>query len=522
MAVLDVLKKYAREKRFPINSFHSVRQPYFIDLYGTHCAVGYLVKESGFPEISFAISKKQNYAYVPEIQDKELVQWSIDFGFSLEELALIQPTYAPNQVYTQLGHGANGKITQSISEGTRWFFSGDFTVLDSLPCLNISKYENGQLSCLGSGLEGEINDLDWHSTKGVQATGQLAHNGNYYPIATFLNNAWVYDSIPSRPNTRATAAAHYNSNISYVAIDHPTNSNEQEIWRFLNGNWSLTAIVYGKVNELDAVGSIYGDFDSALVNDNNNWYNLPAKNYIQSTLNGNWVTVVGIVPDEIFCFVQHGNAVFVGGLGFMPNNTTPGVIISRILNGVAQPVMTTEGFSFPYGAWIYDMKVKDNESIYVSGEFVYNYSFTLMKNFAVFYPSAGGFLSQGYFNEAVHTIGLVNNNLFLGGEFSSNLNGGSNPPVIMNRLAQYLGTLSLENKYISQINIHPNPSSGQLFISGIDQQMILSTQIQDLQGKVVLESLETNLEASEINAGIYVVNILLTNGQTVQKRWVKQ
>ena len=44
---LDILKEYWKIGLFPKNLYHKERTPYFIDDYGTACAVGYLVIKAG-------------------------------------------------------------------------------------------------------------------------------------------------------------------------------------------------------------------------------------------------------------------------------------------------------------------------------------------------------------------------------------------------------------------------------------------------------------------------------------------
>src|SRR5690606_1760876 len=48
---LDILQAYAYAGRFPINTYHAQRTPYFIDSYSTYCAVGYLLQQTGYDAI---------------------------------------------------------------------------------------------------------------------------------------------------------------------------------------------------------------------------------------------------------------------------------------------------------------------------------------------------------------------------------------------------------------------------------------------------------------------------------------
>lgn len=94
---LDILHSYWGIGVFPQNYYHNKRTPYFIDIHGTYCAVGYLLKETGFDNVAKRINKENNYGYLPDlaIKYKEIGLWSKEYGFSLDELAWIQPAYNP-------------------------------------------------------------------------------------------------------------------------------------------------------------------------------------------------------------------------------------------------------------------------------------------------------------------------------------------------------------------------------------------------------------------------------------------
>lgn len=130
--LLDSLHNYATRLRFPENSQHKTRTPYFIDDKGVHCAVGYLIKASGDKDLSHKISVEHNFSYIRDIDTEGIIQWANKHGFELAELAWIQPTYAPTNVFRQLGEGANDKVTV-LKRDIPWqrlIVAGDFDTLD--------------------------------------------------------------------------------------------------------------------------------------------------------------------------------------------------------------------------------------------------------------------------------------------------------------------------------------------------------------------------------------------------------
>lgn len=92
---LDVLHTYSTNGVFPKNLYHSKRTPYFIDKFGTACAVGQLIISTGYGEFAKKVMEENNNAYISELNLKysEINKWATEFGFTIDELAWIQPCY---------------------------------------------------------------------------------------------------------------------------------------------------------------------------------------------------------------------------------------------------------------------------------------------------------------------------------------------------------------------------------------------------------------------------------------------
>lgn len=91
--LLDTLSAYADRSMFPKNHDAPGRTPVFIDEDGTACAVGQLMISSGHAELAHRIHNEMNLAYIKDISLPEVEGWASTHGFSLDELAWIQPTY---------------------------------------------------------------------------------------------------------------------------------------------------------------------------------------------------------------------------------------------------------------------------------------------------------------------------------------------------------------------------------------------------------------------------------------------
>ncbi len=94
--ILQLLQRYIRDAQFPVNAaYPDERRPCFIDASGNICAVGYLLQETSGRAAAEAINAKHQYAYVMDMHEPALEQWAGDNGLTLEECAMIQPTYGP-------------------------------------------------------------------------------------------------------------------------------------------------------------------------------------------------------------------------------------------------------------------------------------------------------------------------------------------------------------------------------------------------------------------------------------------
>jgi hypothetical protein len=162
LALLDSLTDYYERSVFPINNKAPYPTPVFVDDIGTHCAVGYLLHASGYDDLVGQIANENNLAYVRELKQdyNELGVWAKQHGFSVEELAWIQPLYMffCNEEITR------GEIIHNTCyDDCNGAFYADHTTIDLPPDLGLSwgrtsKWHNGQWinishpDCLCSGL----------------------------------------------------------------------------------------------------------------------------------------------------------------------------------------------------------------------------------------------------------------------------------------------------------------------------------------------------------------------------------
>ncbi|MEX0643526.1 MAG: hypothetical protein WD468_12540 [Pirellulales bacterium] len=90
------LSAYRDRGLFPRNEGQSAEAaPIFVDKHNTACAVGHLMRLTGWERAVESIQSLDNLVYVPDFESGPVAEWVSTSGLTFEEAALIQPTY-PN------------------------------------------------------------------------------------------------------------------------------------------------------------------------------------------------------------------------------------------------------------------------------------------------------------------------------------------------------------------------------------------------------------------------------------------
>lgn len=90
---IERLARYSERGRFPLNTYVAERRPVFIDVLGTHCAVGQLMADSGHAALASRVNSEHRLDYLCDIRTEGVAGWQLQSGLSIAELALIQPGY---------------------------------------------------------------------------------------------------------------------------------------------------------------------------------------------------------------------------------------------------------------------------------------------------------------------------------------------------------------------------------------------------------------------------------------------
>ncbi len=162
--LLKALSHYANNAQFPINTHHENRTPYFVDLYDTHCAVGYMMKTNQDQTLISHIKENYNNFYIEDMPQAALSKWANANGFTTEELKWIQPGYPPDrQQYFALGsnEGVNGTINCMAKDKNdeMLYIGGAFSEVDGQLANGIIAWDGENWHSLANGLNGIVNDI---------------------------------------------------------------------------------------------------------------------------------------------------------------------------------------------------------------------------------------------------------------------------------------------------------------------------------------------------------------------------
>jgi hypothetical protein len=95
-ALLAALDAYVAAGKFPASETDHGLLPTFLDPGGVRCAVAHLVETTAGTATMTALDRDHHNAFIADLtSDSRFVAWAADSGFTLEELAWIQPSYPP-------------------------------------------------------------------------------------------------------------------------------------------------------------------------------------------------------------------------------------------------------------------------------------------------------------------------------------------------------------------------------------------------------------------------------------------
>lgn len=509
--LLNRLGDYANGRRFPQNLVLAERNPVFIDPFGTACAVGWLMIESGHGEVAKAISAGFNLGYVHEIIADErfqapVAEWAIEHGFTADELAWIQPGYPPALPWQPFGGGANGEVTvlENLGNGNL-LMAGAFTDAGGTAASGVAVWNGTTFIALGNGLQGTVNcatefegDIyiggamlngaaDLARWDGANWTFQTVFDGKY-PVVTALH---VHDG-----------ALHAAGTISGFA------GNTDHVARLENGQWQpVGSALNGSVYALDthagrlvAAGAFTGfAYDP-----------LPGLAHVAELEGNEWSQLANGLNATVRDLLSVNGVLHAAGDMYM--NIAPVFGMARMAAGAGEwePLMPNL-VNYIYttiGTPRIERIVHHEGSIYFVGEFGISTSMMLYGYNVGRWDAVDAVAELATPEAVVHAAVVHDDQLVIGGAFAN-----WRPSVAVLDL-----TLSVADSPLgSDLVASPNPVRDQVRVTGVRGIANAPIRITDSAGRVHRAEATRQddaliLDAAALAPGAYVMEVITPNG----------
>jgi len=529
---LAFLREYIDFQAFPKNNFTNYRTPIFIDDHDNFCAVGYLLKRTGHEYLSRKISSENNLAFVRQMQYPELLEWATANGFTVDELAWIQPSYGPvpSRTTAPVGKGTNGTIHElkKSNDGQKLWVGGEFS------SINDSVIANNVALVLELG-----GQYYWYSlNSGV--------NGPVYAIQEFNNKIFVGGEFTQAGTCPVSNIAFYDGNnwldagcISGVVLDLEVfngemyavgdfdvcgGSNEINFAKWINGSWLPIAGLNGFVNTMTVVDSFLflgGNFTY-----NNNPCNIIKwnesigfKNF-SNTIN-NEVKTIEVFKDTVYVGCKRTSSIDSNLLLKLKSDFNWEPCQGNISNNFYNAIITNNSSFNTLGI--------QNDTLLVGGSFQYQ---NLMDNAIIQHcVNVYGPINQLQWfvvNNSIEKMINFKGELIVAGSFTKGYDFKTGDSVILDHICRkkYSMTNKIENNSAvkntfifypnpllnNELTIENNINATDLFVSNMNGTLIFSTKLLEPKSNIFLP---------ELTVGNYILTIRNKLGQQLSQKMIK-
>ena len=508
---LDALHAYAEAGVFPQNYSLKKRTPFFIDVHGTACAVGHLLIESGNRSFAERIHDEQNNAYILDMPYGEIPNWAEQNGFSVEELAWIQPGYPmTDPVVPYGGILPNGEIEYLKYDfpSNSIIFAGQFTEVDGTPCQGFASWDGNSLTTYGNGLLGTVEDVENLQGSELIAVGENL-DGAGANVAIWRNGQWDFFQ-PAAGKIHDVASL---GSIAYFGGEL-FNQGLSQIYSLPFGDSSFAAVGDGFSGPIYALssyqGEMYagGDFQSV---------GLQAANYIARFNGSDWVDAGMGMDTTVYAFGYGANGQFLAGGVLADSNYVQKMGLSE-WDGSAWQGLLDHNPMFPTGLYEAGDRIERIErdiatdELRITGNFSLLFGFDYGNDAAVYIDSLE--VLRPLASPDNDIVGIVpwDNGYILGGNFS-NVNGYNIDFWGFRTVAS-----SIVDPQISTVSVFPNPAQNEFYIERARLSTDLQVELMDLQGRKHTVDFEVlgeriRVERGELAQGAYL--ILLSEGTQI-------
>ncbi len=515
---LDHLNSYWRQGNFPVNDAYAFRTPIFIDKYDNFCAVGYLVKATGYEQVSRKIAAHTNLAYVKEMNYPELNSWASEYGFSVDELAWIQPGYPPAERADAVGGGTDGEVIELYPDDAEdiLYVGGSFSTVDgNLSASNIAYVmdHNGvyMWHTMGDGVNGPVRAIVKHDNKVwvagafTEAGGMTANNVAYWDGSNWHAAGCTFGQIND--------LVVYNNELYAVGdFDVCAALSEVNFAKWDGTTWQQIPGLDGHVNTAEVVGNdlvLGGDFS---------YMSMGNQNVIKWNPTSNFQTYAVGINNEVMDLQVFKDTLFAACKQLAVADS---ILLQKLDNGAWTGVdlFPTNKFWAQGPTVSLNTLVVQNDTLSVGGEFSFATQLTpgvILHNASDIYPYVGG--SAIAVDSGVNKMAIFKGRQFTGGKFKYNYSWGTSTNALNGIAVKKLGTNSIGGSPERlTLKLYPNPAaqSSSIQIEGTHTNAVFS--LRDITGRLVhtteLGNQTDKIDLPALAPGSYMAELTDKNGQ---------
>lgn len=539
--LLAVLQGYAEAAVFPQNYDFSYRIPYFIDAHNTACAVGYLIIADGHRALAEMIRKTDNYQYLLDMQYPELNAWVANSGFTAQELALIQPGYEANVPFSHLtgNSGTDGHVNHVVTVDGKTYIAGSFASVGGTSGFgNIAYLSNGTWVQLDGGLDGEVHAMAVYNNE-LYVGGNFAGSANGIAsegLIKWTGTEWLAVNTLGFYGDVYTLQVHNDKLYVGGDFEFPTGALRGYLMA-IDGTTGmmLPDFPMGPVHSLaihDGELVVGGEFTTT-------FNATPLSNVAILDDMGNMVSVGGGINTPVFALASYMGDLYIGGRFYASNgDTLMGFAYWNDTSWVDESMAIRGSVASEHE--IYALMV-DGDDLYMGGDFsccdaMIAYYGTHVAQYNRTSGAYGYMQGLTNFDAAVHTLGIYNDELMVGGAFNLATFGQTMDGTL--RREDNLGGLAMKDEDWTSINpidnslmnvaVYPVPASGKVtfrvnveVLTAQPTITVLNTLGQEVQATSLTATL-TEMDITSLPSGVYIYHLHTSAGHTATGRFVME
>lgn len=522
---LAILGDYALKGEFPNNITHKNRRPVFIGTNGNYCAVGHLIKESGFKPLALKISSKMNYDYLLEMKDSELNSWVANSGFTAQELAWIQPGYPPQSLAEKMGEGFNAPVHVIFKNSSQEIMAGGvFDSSGTIAAKGLATWTSGIVGF--DWLRFGITGLQYSVEDMVEFNGGIVAAGNIYQadsvyvgsgVAFWDGTKWSEMGsfyVGALPNIVYDVEV-YMGELYAAGMFRPDFNAPVQFHNF--AKWNGTAWTGLQGSPQGVVYSLELHKGELILGGSFNSIDTVSYDHIAAYDGSQFKQLANGLKTPIYALKSVGDTLFAGG-DFLNGSLQDTFGFGYYTNGhwtrVLSPYLHIDGWgkrvecieSTPYGIFLGgDIDYQPLVGVYAKN--LLRFSHGELEPFAIL-------------DSTVKALKYSNGNLYVGGNFTKSTIGFS-PQDSLNHIVYYnlSHQFSLNEKSGAlKGELFPNPAKRNFTLRLEGQEKVLGFDLYDLLGKKVdfqlemVSDLEYNFSAPKLPKGIYILKIQTEKG----------